>query len=121
MTSVNDMPADIVEAAAEIVDRINFVVVDPASVREDIARAILAERQRDQWQDIATAPKDGTKILLTNAGEGMIVDLGYYVEPEYRQPHEPPLTKWWRCGRGHGYGMQPTHWMPIPAAPKGGA
>lgn len=70
-----------------------------------------------EWNPIETAPKDGTRVLITNAGDGMIVDVGCYVVPEHRASCEPPLSNWWRVGRGTGFGMIPTHWMPLPAAP----
>lgn len=43
---MTEIPADVMEAAENIVDRINFTVVDPATIRTDIANAIMEERER---------------------------------------------------------------------------
>jgi len=77
------------------------------------------------WQPIETAPKDGTQIMLTN---GKDVAQGWW-------EHQEPYIREQRDTEGHyidqqehdGFdgwldcegGMQPdpTHWMPLPAAP----
>lgn len=55
------------------------------------------------WQPIATAPKDETRILLARAGVAAM------------------HTAFWRGGVWHcgnlSYFNNPTHWMPLPAAP----
>ncbi len=72
----------------------------------------------DGWLDIASAPKDGTKIdlwginLLHYAKKGeRIVDVSW-----------GPVRNWmgqerddWQHGRGEDF--QPTHWRPLPAHP----
>ena len=74
------------------------------------------------WEPIATAPKDGTPVLVAGAGGvdmcswqdeapeqrecGVIVDAGY---PE----------GWWGSAYYAGGEAQPTHWMPLPAPPEG--
>ncbi|MFA4899915.1 MAG: hypothetical protein WC563_10350 [Brevundimonas sp.] len=61
------------------------------------------------WQDISTAPKDGTKVLGWAEGDYTVVEWssgGYWTLSEcgaYASDGE-----WW-----------PTHWMPLPAAPTG--
>lgn len=63
------------------------------------------------WQDISTAPKDGTKVLGWAEGDYTVVEWssgGYWTLSEcgaYASDGE-----WW-----------PTHWMPLPAAPTGDA
>lgn len=64
-----------------------------------------------QWQDIETAPKDGTKVLLlwpSYAGNKAII--GKYDE---REDHH------WLPGNGSFFTIKspPTHWMPLPQAP----
>lgn len=57
------------------------------------------------WRDIESAPKDGEKILISNANWPTKVRVGYWSE-DFRE---------WR-----DYGaifLQPTHWMPLPAGP----
>jgi biotin carboxyl carrier protein len=76
------------------------------------------------WQPIETAPKDGTVVLvfdgqfvgtaLFSAWErderGLVIGL----EPEDTNP--PDCWEW--TGDGSEVGPTPTHWMPLPAAPK---
>ena len=62
------------------------------------------------WQPIATAPKDGTVVLITF--------LEYGVGPATRVAAARYLDEGWR---EHDYDkMQffpPTHWMPLPPPP----
>ena len=59
-----------------------------------------------EWQDIATAPKDGTRFLAYQKGD--------------------PIQECWWCedfpewtGWQNDYDSEPapTHWMPLPAPP----
>jgi hypothetical protein len=62
-----------------------------------------------QWQDISTAPKDGTEILLQGKAvpphEGRYVTVGYGFDDGWRT-YQGLLTN------------QPTRWMPLPEPPK---
>jgi len=60
------------------------------------------------WQPIETAPRDGTAVIM------------YHTRLDNRcDVHKA----WWdgECWRGYGWSYpefsQPTHWMPLPAAP----
>ena len=74
----------------------------------------LAEVDREEWRDIATAPKDGTHILGFN-GDAMAAiyfhrnDPDMVVEGEWdlSEPGEHPTEDRW----------EPTHWMPLPSPP----
>ena len=60
----------------------------------------FAQRQPlTEWQPIETAPKDGTRLILS---DGKFVGAGVWV------------------GRYFAWGVspEPTHWMPLPAAPQ---
>lgn len=82
------------EAAAEI-----------ASLRAQLEDA----RRADEWQDISTAPKDGTELLLAHS--------------------EAVFSGWWHDGGSAGWTdgstnhyddyclLHPTHWRPLPAPP----
>ncbi len=68
-----------------------------------------------EWRPIETAPKDGTHILC-------------YI-PETSEPALMYVLKWdrhpswglsWLEADGEGWmACAPTHWMPLPAPPKG--
>lgn len=59
----------------------------------------------DGWRDIATAPRDGTHILLWNKDDGM--HEGWWDKAEYNEGWYTFIV----------YSESWTHWMPIPAAP----
>jgi len=70
-----------------------------------------------QWQDIATAPKDGTEILITDGQSTYFgcFHLGEWifcngVETSYDDIEIFELNSWIA-----GYG--PTHWLPLPTPP----
>lgn len=68
------------------------------------------------WRDIKTAPKDGTKVILYWWPERDGICVGWY-EKRTAKTH---LTPWRRDLFGLSdtvWGMEPTHWMPLPAAP----
>ncbi len=68
-------------------------------VAKDYLRLLAQEEARGEgWQSMATAPKDRRWLL------GWEADLGYFI---------------WRDGPGliNGEDPEPTHWMPLPAAP----
>lgn len=91
-------------------------------VERDALQARVAElKAASAWQDIETAPKDGTKIC------------GYRWDEYLDCPDiETTKTVWWdsRLAKWHSYtgdtlwhGFQPTRWQPLPTPPdaKGGA
>jgi hypothetical protein len=61
------------------------------------------------WKLIKTAPMDGTQILLANHTQ---VDAGHYWRNS-NQKH--PRNRWVWSGWPGG---EPTHWKPLPKAPK---
>ena len=74
----------------------------------------LVERQ--MWQPIETAPKDGTKILV-----GRFVRNGQYngrIKVDYW--HEPKRDKctFTGFGRFNPTFWPATHWMPLPPSPE---
>lgn len=69
--------------------------------------------QNGGWLPIATAPKDGTEVLLGRFAPGQEYDGRVRVD-------------WWRTRMRGGYTgfghfnptyWPPTHWMPIPGRP----
>ena len=98
-----------------------------------IAKAILAERERSQWQPIETIPEElRSQPDRTKNWPQVLVygHLGFFSVAHVRQQEDgtmgataftdglPPYHK-------EHYGpievFRPTHWMPLPAAPKGEA
>lgn len=81
----------------------------------EVNERIKLLRAATTWQPIATAPKDGTEILLCvesrsrNAG-GMLV--GHYM------PGGHSISEGWYFWSGSMFdkSSKPTHWMPLPEA-----
>ena len=77
-----------------------------------------------EWRDIASAPKDGTMILLWE-------DRDRVSSVSTDRPPMPPYVGGWRDGDWYyclagwlrtyddyfGDSLSPTHWMPLPAPP----
>lgn len=70
---------------------------------KEAARKAFEDAQ-PQWQPIETAPKDGTKIIVSN---------GRFAKTAYWGGKRPPC---WKCDAGYSLGEQ-INWMPIPAPP----
>lgn len=63
-----------------------------------------------EWQDISTAPKDGTFILLYSPGDGR-ADLGVWQD----------TVSWGECWTDDDMFcnlLNPTHWIPLPPIPE---
>lgn len=77
-----------------------------------------------EWQPIATAPKDGTNVLLW-CHDYRKIEIGSFRVDGGFSDNEEPL--WldnsyddFSCGYA-SVPLEPTHWMPLPAAPTGAA
>ena len=84
------------------------------------------------WQDISTAPKDGTEVLVfrMDCGCTAIAHVAFYRSEEawdeYFLPNwesKEEYVGWWSYIR-NGISQEkldgvytPTHWMPLPPAP----
>jgi hypothetical protein len=74
---------------------------------------IDAEHVEPQWQPIETAPREG--VILVSEGE-KYPDIAWWVSAIGE------TQGYWSNGETDAYGdaaapLQPTHWMPLPAAP----
>lgn len=98
-------------------------LAQPMSRREDpdmlvkISRTLLdfvcgtENEAQSPWQPIATAPRDGTELLLSN---GKRVWVGYWLEEAvYSFGKLVRERNGWRSYLA----PEPTLWMPIPALP----
>jgi len=72
------------------------------------------------WLPIESAPKDGTRLMISSAREGALVCVGYWVKPEDRGRDYCQDEDWWHVQFAIG-GMKPTHWMPLPNPPISGS
>jgi hypothetical protein len=67
------------------------------------------------WQPIATAPRDGMPVLLYSPdSREPQVAIGFWLEDE--DPAESGWYDYWNDS-APPIDADPTHWMPIPAAP----
>jgi len=91
-----------------------------------------------EWQDISTAPRDGTPILIFQPSGRYGQTVSHYMPPDALKPGEgsyrtddPRLklyddARWaigyWRPWGGWGNrnssDVEPSHWMPLPAPPQ---
>ena len=90
-----------------------------ASEAEDLANSLHSQGHLNQgWQDIESAPKDGTEIILLHSD-----DNGVYV----REGSWGLCAVWtgeeietWRYDLNVFNSCPPTHWMPFPQPPSEG-
>ena len=78
-----------------------------AAAPAQAADSVLEDAGGANWQDISTAPKDGTRILLHPAVE---------VHDAWSKCYWSEQHKCWIVG-GSASGVTHTHWMPLPLPP----
>lgn len=106
------IPDDIRKAAKDAAQ--SFLGMAPCypeqfQLQDAIARAILTVCEaRTGWRDIASAPKDGTTILLYAPGWGSPKTGWTYGTDDWQ---DCPYSN---TGKQD---YQPTHWQPLPSAP----
>lgn len=74
------------------------------------------------WQPIETVPKDGSEVLLTVKQRANIPWkqlVGHYMPGGHCIENHPPIAAGWYFWNGCMFdkAAEPTHWMPLPAAP----
>lgn len=90
-----------------------------AAAELEALRAAIALMRGQSWQDIETAPKDGTYVLVANSHGSWIAKWHPVYQSGYR-----PSNPWASMMLNHdhiqkpGRFDKPTHWQPIPAPPK---
>lgn len=86
---------------------------DIVSAWQGIITAALSLPRSEEWRDIASAPKGGTRFLAYEDGN--------YYALEWKQ-EMPSLDKgyWDPCdsGRYTVWPPEPTHWRPLPPPPQ---
>jgi hypothetical protein len=68
------------------------------------------EAKMTDWQPIATAPKDGSLLLLGYSRQGAVPDVGQWFPCDSYGKD----GGWWVS---HALHVFPTHWMPLPDPP----
>lgn len=68
------------------------------------------------WQPIATAPKDGTRILVMTVGVDARATIAYYDDNGYNKTPRPFWQRilQYNCVK-ECRSCPPTHWMPLPS------
>jgi hypothetical protein len=105
------------ECAAEI-DRLRDEV---EYHKKDAKKWAIQAAKFDKWHPISTAPKDGTYILVGNAdGVWMAYYMGIYPSGfKAPNPWQSLMLNHRHMERkNRSYSSEPTHWMPIPKAPR---
>ena len=86
--------------------------LDAERLRAELADAHAAGRAEmagEGWQPIATAPTDGTRVLVAAPGRTEEEACGF--------SESEPGSGGWFDAYGYVAGIQPTHWQPLPAPP----
>lgn len=74
---------------------------------EDFWNMVFTELHRLAWRPISEAPRDGTFVLCAHpSGHINIMQFS------------PEDNKWRRWVNNDYHDWKPTHWMPLPPAPK---
>ncbi|GEM_PF-2736771 len=110
--------------AADLLDQMADALTDPNAVHVNMLAGHIAKPSIDQivhiygadalraavsaWQDIASAPRDGTEVLVLIRPK--VIRLGWYFVRSSR-------TEGW-CDE-NGRAIKPTHWQPQPTPPVG--
>jgi hypothetical protein len=105
--TAGDVDIDVIYEGGVCPDCVRLYTADQVRAYAKEYAAAPSQPAAAEWQPIETAPKNGVFIVV----------LGCY-------PHSgaPETVRWfedcWDAG-GDGYAIgEPTHWMPLPAAPK---
>lgn len=119
---MSEIPDDVMEAAKKACGLCGVTPTSDMRVHavHVAATAVMADRQRYQWQPIETAPKDGTAIILAVFGEDWLneaaIMVGEFDGSDFVcmfgiEVHGAAVVSKVICPW--------THWHPLPAAPKG--
>jgi Lar family restriction alleviation protein len=83
-----------------------------------IEQAIAAWNQRNTWQPIETAPRDGTDFIAYNEFTGPYITAAKSISPIAAPPDGTirfPMHYW--HGQKGTWFPEPTHWQPLPSPP----
>lgn len=120
MVEANE-PDSIKRVSAAMSARRQELIGRPLSqIWDELARVALAAAPSPvAWQPIETAPRDGTEFQAWFVLEGS--NEGFW-EPQCRfEPETGEFMVLMEFGWDTYPAATPTHWMPIPSSPTGGA
>lgn len=135
-TPTQEYEQGILDAASELFNAI-FSTDKKKLMPQIIVEFLMAYSKRDRWMPIESAPKTEDILLaVTRDEDGDVwshVTQGRWIDGEDDQVDQPGHDAGfvdcdYQCffpGRSFGNeksqyaGTQPTHWQPLPAAPKG--
>ena len=115
------MIARITELESQLVQRFDAADMATAAAqgfRDGAASAAPPTAQAGVWRDIATAPKDGSCLLLWEQYSDAPF-VGYWSDGSWSVSHEHVDAEggWEGANVVDALSMPITHWMPLPAAP----
>lgn len=108
MTTPTPAAQKAAQAIAEQLSRTGWNIED----RETLQYAAIIDREMNQWQDIATAPKDGTQIDVYAGYRGRIPDV-YWMKGDWCEWGLDSMG----CMSTVKIDAVATHWMPKPQIP----
>lgn len=104
---------DLIDLIENAIDNVHDLDVTHRDYAEAAADAVLAALPGMQvWRDIASAPRDGGGILLYAPSDQPDVCVCWW-------SWEIESGGWLFGDQLHDVFEGPTHWMPLPPAPKG--
>ncbi|UJH75011.1 DUF551 domain-containing protein (plasmid) [Burkholderia cenocepacia] len=101
--------------SSQRIDARRELVGEYQQVLKELCEGRRTTPDREAWQPIETAPKDGKRVLVFEPGSRGGVWVAHFL----RYPGKP--DQWVNPGC---HKINPSHWMPLPTAPtsdKGGA
>ena len=82
-----------------------------------LLEAVMRLLAKNEWQPMESAPKDGTRMLVTDGDQMEVCEWGQTALVD------SPYCIGWRYGCGDDYSCydeihNPTHWMALPPMPE---
>jgi hypothetical protein len=115
---------ELTEDALEVMVEASFMRPGGPVVLQTLLHLLkaFAAPKGPQWQLIETAPKDGTPFLgYTKTRFEAIIAVWLWEKDKYNKKPNPYFARDGFHAKTDDRANQPTHWMPLPAGPEGGA
>lgn len=117
MTENEELSAKMIRAGVERLEQLMEAETGLSYTVEEVYRAMDAHRSPAWRDDIESAPRDGTRVLLYIFGLGIFCaywEDGVWCADDNDHDYLPIR------GYGGATGRDPTHWMPLPLPPEEG-